>query len=221
MSVAVWGRMHLDPSPSESTDLALLWQRLLDGRLYVSGSHCLDGRCFAVLEKSMGLRRPRPGGVQILERIFHGESQKALANELGLATATVACHSMRALKLLSRQHRVSRAPIVLIMAALAARGLPLRAARFEELCRDGRWVISVEVPGRSFRARLSRSEWEVARLAIEGQAHVEIARARGTSMRTIANQLAAVFEKLGTFGRAELRAQAVREACDSAASYAA
>jgi DNA-binding CsgD family transcriptional regulator len=214
--------MHLDPPSSESTDLALLWQRLQNGRLFVADSRCLDGRCFAVLERRCGACRPRPGGVQILERIFHGESQKALANELGLATATVACHSMRALKILSRQHRVSRAPIVLIMAALAARGLPLGAARFEELYPDARWVISVEVPGRSLRARLSRSEWEVARLAIEGQAHVEIARARGTSVRTIANQLAAVFEKLGMSGRAELRARAVREAAaDSSANRAA
>src|SRR5512134_3094511 len=117
--------MHPDPSLSESIDLASLWQRLLDGRLFVSDSRCLDGRCFAVLERGSGLYRPRPGGVQILQRIFHGESQKALASELGLATATVACHSMRALKVFSRQHRVSRAPIVLVMAALAARGLPL------------------------------------------------------------------------------------------------
>ena len=205
--------MHFDPSIDESTQLALLWQRLLDGRLFVSDSRCEAGRCFAVLEHGSGLRRPCAGGVRILERIFQGESQKALAGELGLATATVACHSMRALKVLTRQHRVSRAPIVLIMAALAARGLPLGPARFEELRRDARWVISVEVPGRSFRARLSRSEWEVARLAIEGQPHAEIARARGTSVRTIANQLASVFGKLGTFGRAELRARAVKEAC--------
>jgi DNA-binding NarL/FixJ family response regulator len=190
--------------------------------LFVSHSRCLNGRCFAVVERGSGLRRARPSGVRILERIFHGESQKALANELGLATATVACHSMRALRLLSRQHRVSRAPIILVMAALAARGLPLQAARFEEQHSDGRWVISVEVPARSLRARLSRSEWEVARLAIEGHTHVEIAQARGTSVRTIANQLAAVFEKLGTFGRAELRAQAVREAAaDHAPSRAA
>jgi DNA-binding CsgD family transcriptional regulator len=214
--------MHPDPSLSESIDLALVWQRLLEGRLFVCDSWCLDGRCFVVLERGCGLRLPRPSGVQILERVFDGQSQKALANELGLATATIACHSMRALKAFSRQHRVSRAPIVLIMAALAARGLPLGAARFEELYPDARWVISVEVPGRSFRERLSHSEWEVARLAIEGQAHVEIARARGTSVRTIANQLAAVFEKLGTFGRAALRAQAVREAAvDCAASHAA
>jgi DNA-binding NarL/FixJ family response regulator len=214
--------MYPDPLLNESIDLALVWQRLQGGRLFVSDSWCLDGRCFAVLERGCGLRLPRPGGVRILERVFHGESQKALANELGLATATIACHAMRALRTFSRQHRVSRAPIVLIMAALAARGLPLEAARLEELNADARWTISVEVPGGSFRARLSHAEWEVARLAIEGQAHVEIARARGTSVRTIANQLAAVFEKLGTFGRAELRAQAVREAAaDAAASHAA
>ena len=214
MSVAVQRRMQLEASESarETTDLALLWHGLLAARFFVVDTYCSHGRCYALLEHARGRRRPRPSGIGILQRVFQGESQKVIASELRLSVATVSCHSMRALRAVARQHHVSRAPIVLVMAALAACGLRLEAARLEEVRTDGRWLISVEVPGQSLRARLSASEWQVARLAIEGETHAEMARARGTSERTIANQLAAVFDKLGAFGRSELRAMAVREA---------
>ena len=53
---------------------------------------------------------------------------------------------------------------------------------------------------------LSPAEREVALLAVQGATNAAIARRRGTSDRTVANQLAAVFEKLGVHSRAELAA---------------
>lgn len=213
MSIAVQRGMQLESqSAHATTDLAELWQGLLAARFFVVDTYCEQGRCYALLEHGRGRRRPRPSGVTILQRVFRGESQKVIASELGLSVATVSCHSMRALRAVATQHHVSRAPIVLVMAALAAGGLELEAARLEEVRADGRWLLSVVVPGQSLRARLSASEWQVARLAIEGETHADMARARGTSERTIANQLAAVFDKLGAFGRSELRAMAVRSA---------
>jgi DNA-binding CsgD family transcriptional regulator len=51
---------------------------------------------------------------------------------------------------------------------------------------------------------LSAAEREVALLAAGGCPSREIASRRGTSERTVANQLASIFKKLGLTSRAEL-----------------
>jgi DNA-binding CsgD family transcriptional regulator len=55
-------------------------------------------------------------------------------------------------------------------------------------------------------ASLSAAERDVAGLAARGLSNTEIARARRVATRTIANQLAGVYRKLGVSGRRELRA---------------
>jgi DNA-binding CsgD family transcriptional regulator len=52
---------------------------------------------------------------------------------------------------------------------------------------------------------LSLAEQEVCRHAVAGLSNAAIAELRGCSPRTIANQLAAVYRKLGVRGRRELR----------------
>jgi DNA-binding NarL/FixJ family response regulator len=54
--------------------------------------------------------------------------------------------------------------------------------------------------------RLTASERAVAGLAAPGVRNSEIARARRSSTRTVANQLASVYRKLGVSGRGELAA---------------
>jgi DNA-binding CsgD family transcriptional regulator len=51
---------------------------------------------------------------------------------------------------------------------------------------------------------LSPAELEVARLAVSGMANRAIALRRGSAPRTVANQLATVFRKLGVGSRSEL-----------------
>ena len=53
---------------------------------------------------------------------------------------------------------------------------------------------------------LSAAERAVAQLAARGLTNSEIARARNVAPRTISNQLAGVYRKLGVSGRRELRA---------------
>jgi DNA-binding NarL/FixJ family response regulator len=52
--------------------------------------------------------------------------------------------------------------------------------------------------------RLSRAEREVVELLLSGASNAEIARQRGTSARTVANQAASIFRKLGVGSRMEL-----------------
>jgi DNA-binding CsgD family transcriptional regulator len=205
--------MHLDIEESiqSRTDLAALWRSSREGRLHFPETYCLGGRAFARVELALGRRRPSAVGASLLERVFEGESQKVLAIEEGVSIPTVATHCGNALRAVTHRLSVSHAPIIVVMAALAASGVALGHARLEDVEHDRSWLVSVEVPGATFRDRLSSSEHEVALLSIEGATHEAMARQRGTSQRTVANQLAAVFRKLDISGRGALRAKAIRE----------
>ena len=86
--------------------------------------------------------------------------------------------------------------------------LPSRTAFSIEL--GGQELIVVSVPARASSlapANLTPAEQAVARDVLDGLSNAEIARRRNSSPRTIANQLAAVYRKLGVASRAELAAR--------------
>jgi len=56
-------------------------------------------------------------------------------------------------------------------------------------------------------ADLTFAEQAVFSALLSGQSNQEIAASRGRSLRTIANQVAAIFQKLGVGSRAELVAK--------------
>jgi DNA-binding NarL/FixJ family response regulator len=61
-------------------------------------------------------------------------------------------------------------------------------------------------------APLSGAEADVLRAILEGRSNGDIARSRGTTARTVANQVASIFRKLGVRSRLELCAVAVSAA---------
>ena len=67
------------------------------------------------------------------------------------------------------------------------------------------FVIRIAPEVRSLEA-LSQGEREVAGLLLDGLSNAEIAEIRGTSTRTVANQVASIFKKLGVRSRTELAA---------------
>lgn len=75
-------------------------------------------------------------------------------------------------------------------------------------------VISRQRDDLRARYGLTAAEAAVARMVIEGRTNAEIAAARGTSARTVANQARAVFEKIGVTSRRAL----VREVARAVAS---
>jgi DNA-binding CsgD family transcriptional regulator len=222
MRVAQRGNMQHSEIVEESTNLGFLWHLLCAGRLFIATTHCSEGRCFAQLRRqARPSARPSALHLQTLQRVLEGESQKVVASDLGVSIATVAGNTNLALRAMMCPERVSRAPILLVMAAFAVGGLPLAHARLHELESDDSWTISVEVPGKTFRDRLSLAELVVAGRSIEGESHASIASSRGSSIRTVANQLGAAFVKLEVSGRSELRVKAVREhAANSSAAVA-
>lgn len=69
-------------------------------------------------------------------------------------------------------------------------------------------VVSVPIARGS---RLSAAEREVAALVVRGLSNAEIAEARGTSERTVANQVRAILAKLGIEGRREVARALIEE----------
>jgi DNA-binding CsgD family transcriptional regulator len=68
-------------------------------------------------------------------------------------------------------------------------------------------LIVVSVPcGVPASVDLTDAERDVVALALRGDSNAEIAQARGTSARTVANQLASAYRKLGVTGRNQLAA---------------
>jgi DNA-binding CsgD family transcriptional regulator len=65
-------------------------------------------------------------------------------------------------------------------------------------------VLSYPDAPAAIPAALTAAEREVVRLALDGLSNAQVARARGTSVSTVANQLASIFRKLGVGSRYEL-----------------
>ena len=77
-----------------------------------------------------------------------------------------------------------------------------------EMTINGERVIVLSVPSvaASTLPALTQSEQHIAERAARGDSNAEIARNRKTSARTVANQLARIYQKLGVRSRVELAA---------------
>ena len=70
--------------------------------------------------------------------------------------------------------------------------------------KDDLLFISYPIRRPRLFGRLTTSEIDVVEGVLRGQSHAEIAKAAGVSVRTVANQLAAAYDKLGVSGATEL-----------------
>ncbi|CAG1772079.1 partial Putative HTH-type transcriptional regulator, partial [uncultured bacterium] len=67
-------------------------------------------------------------------------------------------------------------------------------------------VMSFPLPDQADLGGLTSAEREIVVLVLRGLSSQAIADRRATSVRTVANQLASIFKKLGVSGRGELTA---------------
>lgn len=67
-------------------------------------------------------------------------------------------------------------------------------------------VICLPIRGESHLLHLSNAEQDVAYYLFDGKSYEEIASARGTAMRTVANQVTSIFRKLSVSTREEFTA---------------
>jgi len=195
-----------DLSSVEQGCIAELWRGLVAGTCRVVDSFFSAERCYLVVRQS-----ERPGGalsgrrLAILEQLLCGGYQLRVAIDFALAPSTVAAAARSALETLGVSGRPSRVHPLLVLAAISAGSSKSRLAKRSVIVEQASilhvWSIPRPEPG---CAALSPAERAVSRCLVEGLSYDEIAQLRGTSKRTIANQIAAVFRRLGVSGRNEL-----------------
>jgi DNA-binding NarL/FixJ family response regulator len=189
-------------------DLALCWRELIGGVVTVRGGFFDSGKCGVLLGAPQHPRDAALVGrrLEILESVLAGIGQNCVAIDLGVAPSTVALHARQALETLGVPGRPSRVhPLMMLMATAARRGILVSGkVSYVQSAQGELRAIEVARPGQRLRESLPAAERAVIDLLIEGRGYVEIAEKRHTAVRTVANQIAAVFRRLNVSGRSEL-----------------
>lgn len=195
----------------EPVDLRALWEELLAGRLEFCDVFSSEARYFSTLKsRRSSSRQPRAlagRGREILERVLLGEAQKSIAFDLNVAQSTIACSANRGLGRLGLSCSPASVPPLLVVIVRASRLGEHHWAIGESMSTEDGLIlraVGIERLDTCLTDPLTPAEHEVARLRLEGNKQDDIAMRRGTSSRTVANQLAAVFMKLGVSGRLAL-----------------
>lgn len=209
-----WSAIAADQGSVDEVPLSTVWSELTSGGARIADSFLTDQRCYLILnrveQEASAERRPCARRVRILERILLEGNQKGVAIDLGLAPSTVALLTKQCLRSLGLACTPSRVPPQLVMAAHQAHGVRGRDPARSSVLRDGETayrVVSVARPDLRLSSLLPPAQFLVTRLLVEGKSHAEIAARRRTTLRTVANQLAATFHRLGVSGRLDLIGQ--------------
>jgi DNA-binding NarL/FixJ family response regulator len=209
-----------DASRAAAFDLADLWHPLCAGQLQVVDTFFSPERCLLVVRP----RRGRPLSCrrrQVLERVLLGSRPKVLSAELRLSPSSVSGALAQSMKGFGLSAGTLGLPLVLVFAARAA----LKSRSFEgrsstvSTDRVELTVVSIARPDSHLRPLLSSAELDVIGHVLEGKTHQQISDVRKSSMRTIANQLASAYRKLGASGRIELMYEVARLAENSLQSF--
>jgi DNA-binding NarL/FixJ family response regulator len=207
---------HADANNARTVDVSLLWTELITARTRIVDSFYSESSNYIALlptpDNTARDRRLSRRKLDVIERVLLRGGQKPVAAELGLAPSTVAIIAGNCLRAMGFELGASRVPLPITLSIHAVHGLTnLREARLSQVTLDGLSysILSTTRPEYCLESALSKAEYAVTRLLVEGQSHAEIAARRQTSVRTVANQLAAAFHKLGVSGRCELVCQLV------------
>lgn len=198
-------------------DCRAVWYDLVAGNSKIVDAFFSTDRCYLVLTSAQAVppaKERRTLDLRVLERLATGTPQKVVSADLGISASSVTTSASHYLNFLGICCRPSKIPVLLVMLACAsATGRALRDARMSVVELDGKRFHGISSPRPELTTAhvLSKAQLEAVSLLIEGRPHAQIAEARRTSMRTVANQLASAYQRLGVSGRGELmRALALR-----------
>jgi DNA-binding CsgD family transcriptional regulator len=198
------------------------WRALKAGELRVLRSFTTPDRYYLVLSA-----RPFPTSraasdevsAMLTERWLAGTPQKVLAIEAGLKPSSICQLLQRGLLRLGLACRPTQVPVVMGMLVSAGTGRPPldpgRMARFEHGSREC-VVLGVARPEPHLSRYVSPAEYVALRMLAEGSSYAQIAGARRVASRTVANQIASGFRRLGVSGRLELQQLLLRFAAGQA-----
>jgi|SRR6478609_2783270 len=202
--------IQLDAGTSETVTLDIVWERLSAGRWRAVDQFTTDGRHYLVAK----VQRPPEGrlDVDLLLRTLLGERQKVVALDTELSPSTITTRLGSILARMGFLPKPARVPILLVATAAVAMGRAmLPEARMTRLSSPGGdlVILSTTRLDAHLRCALTPAEAFVAGLLVDGLSHREIAARRGSTTRTVANQVASIFRKLDVSGRRELLLHAV------------
>lgn len=196
-----------DAEASRILRLGSFWQELCLGTWLFRDTFSTETRAFAILQRSPQ-NPPLPldqRKLRLLESVLLGTPPKVVAmdNQRSLSAVTMAVQDC--LRSTGVNTRASHASVLLTMAARALHrpeSAPQLGRVSElEVAGVGYSVVSALRPDLQFPVALSLAEAAVVRSLVAGDSYAQISGARATSRRTVANQLATAFRKLGVSGR--------------------
>jgi DNA-binding NarL/FixJ family response regulator len=187
-------------------DLREVWCALLNGERSILDHFCASRRWFLLLASRSDARALSQQDRVLISRLLLGESQKSAALDVRRSVSSVSTAARRILSALGLDITGRRAPAILTVLAHAGMGMHRQPGRSCALEHGGivYEIVSVERPELRSRSGMTASELDVMNRLIDGNSYAEIARARQKSVRTVANQIAAVFRRLHVSGRSEL-----------------
>jgi DNA-binding CsgD family transcriptional regulator len=209
-------KLQADPSagtnapfvPNGTIELADVWRGLRDGRLnFESASNTADARLISLWATAPSRVRAVGAIKQLEDLLMLGQKASALA--LGISPSTVAAQAVRALRQTGIPGTATRMPLILAL-ALCAHHSGVKITAETQTAGDSLRVQLLRATTDFWRERpglealLTSSEHSVMELVLDGLSHREIAAKRSISARTVANQIASAFRRLGVSSRLDL-----------------
>jgi DNA-binding NarL/FixJ family response regulator len=196
-----------DAEAARVFDLGQLWRSLCDGSWVVHHTFSTEERHLVLIQVSSA-SPPRPlqrRKLNVLESVLLGKRPKVVAYDSRRSLSSVTSCAQECLRKMGLAGREAQTTVLLTMAARASLrpdSAP-RHGRSSQLEHEGQTylVISVLRPDLRFPVALSDAEAAVLRSLLAGNSYAQISGARAVSPRTVANQLATAFKKLGVSGR--------------------
>ena len=185
-----------------TVDAARTWRDLIQGNASLLDTFTTADFSYLVVTRELGHAPVPERAADMLERVLLGASSKEVASEFELAVSTLGESLKFALRIMGATCLPSKVPfglVALVRDARAQNGRPLVQGAATRLAGLECEVLTTRLP--SLANLLPPAIEQVLRLHAEGKTHREIATLRGKSQRTIANQLATAFERIGNSGR--------------------
>jgi DNA-binding NarL/FixJ family response regulator len=186
-------------------ELATFWHELRQGIWRFHDTFSTTERCYAIIRRELEPRALDARKVELLERLLLGTPVKVIAFERHRSLSSITTGVHDCLRAMGLTGRASYASVLLTMSATAAHrpDLSRQRGRVSQLQfgNEEYTVISAARPDLEFPVELSIAEAAVVRCLVSGQSYAQISGERATSQRTVANQLATAFRKLGVSGR--------------------
>jgi DNA-binding CsgD family transcriptional regulator len=210
-----WAAERTDAEFGIPGDLCDVWRVLVSGS-FVIQDYFRNTEFWYVLLRAVSQPNPlQPCDQALLEYVLANASQKRAALEHEVSASTVSSTVQRGLRSLGLTCKPQKVPLIVALLARANTAPGIRSGRFSACSWRARslHVVSLPRPELQLQRQLTVAQYDVACSIIDGASHAQISRDRRKSVRTVANQIASVFQRLGVSGRGEL-IRALLEASD-------